>query len=1682
MPMVQGSLKTNKLTLQGHGEIGTDVTMDVNDDQFQMKMGNQVLMTVDTDDSVEIEGNVEDHATSNNSHLTFAKDSKFQGNVEVEGILTANTQEKIPVGLVNTMKKAMMGFGIRNSTEDYAWDAEDDDDNYKGQARGVIFEENDKSYAFYNSHPFVQDRIITQEEYKRENMLILNKKSAGELTDESSYGNTSDNWMFSLTSNKAVEKGFYSFYDIVANWDAEEGYFNDTTRGTGKAGNICDIYNPLTGYKLRFYAVPYKGAPGTSYGEPYDSKKLNPGPDYFMGQPGLIADDVIGVMMYLGFGYFEFCVFLAIIGQGRGFVHFDFTDGVNEDFPSRERFEELKQTRFSRIYENFYADGSGIYNMYLNSSVNGPNQDAYYGLPVFKFSAITWKDEQGNPTWDDASRFRPYDCSNYNRDTDYNPIKEGLAKIYVDGVPTSSVPLYVPGTPVQPHPSLRPYTSNCSAATQASLNSGNKVDGLDNPTVHLPKYSASSYAVQGSFQGHHVLKIDNDYTMTQVGTVDSAQSAWHDVRTYQCQTAMVSGTPESELIPYKLYDIMRLGNKLGTCQFLTLKDSKLRVKSPYKLKKDDVINGLTMSEDSKEVNLLFTTGENKFSGINVTDLSPLRVEGGVIDTVNKVYGDIQPGNVLNSGAKLPVTYTSPYSFANTKDYLDPDTQDFYLTSCHNIYVDELKGLLVGVGSGAQRGLYCTFFDLLHDEGNVEESAVYPKFVGETYDYDAHDWVNMTYTREEALKYLGYELEEGRETLTLGCVSNGYSKIFTIYDMDDMTYNPDNKGLIQFKQLASCTNLPISFYSHQAVFTTDKRYLIGFDEYVAAAPEAPKGGLDNKTYDVVYVMKPYYDASAQKWHLDYVQNLTSGYHTKVHQGFCVNESDGTDSPWEDWIFYAAYAGGLNIKSIKYNENFPVDFVKQLDNEGNVEILPSNTEVNYKASGDKPFMVEHKGFVRAKVNGDISTADWTGSWGCCPYSRELDTKASERYVVFDTINDVIIAKYEEGNTKEKIAKRLEIDVSAGKRLQLLGKRDLQIELVNGLYSTAYVEMDNKLIKFPGDSLAYNVALDMDVRMSFPFVEADNGIKQQLEGRTLATSLPEVNEKVYILQYMNDKPANKQRVLAGTVMNPSESDFRVFSYWDMPQNLPERRKAVEFVRKSEIIVNLPGVEPGMSGSPVFNANGEIIGIIRDKIEGTDNVGITSSVVLRNLLQKTEASLNKYWTQTINTTGFSDVVNTPNVNDQQSHILYADSTNNVMNGFASTGNGGQLFEYIIDPVSKYSYGDGTYEKALKPIDIMGRVGTTGSFDAAVDNTLGTTDRILTSIIYGHDGWLMPYMKYPIDTYTPGVFSLGETLIAQKLDVNGNVEGDVGKFLFCGDSSTDSSIEVNKIKLYPRMFKERPYYEHIDGGVDGDHTIVLTNGTSAVTITNGFVIDPNEYITPFPDWCYVDNDKSKSLDQSKFYLRRSYNRPFDTVLYYVKGNNIEDDPVIRDLSAYNFPVKYFSTKTIDSASGVSSSILKTSDRVVFGLNAFPLTEESAAMYSSRMFPSDSDAYKFGVSISPDSIIIDFEGNRSVIVQEVPLEELEGLAIAVNVDSTIENKHSAENKMQPGDMMLKYKLATDADYKIFNYHTWFLDATKYQEGDVLDVIIARPTGPRSWEKLTIQRTMFETTQSQLHSI
>lgn len=83
MAPVSGSLKTNKLVLQGHP--GENVTLNVQEDEFTMSMGSDILMTVGSDS---LEGGAS--SGTNETNLTIAKNTTFEQNVTVDGTLTVS--------------------------------------------------------------------------------------------------------------------------------------------------------------------------------------------------------------------------------------------------------------------------------------------------------------------------------------------------------------------------------------------------------------------------------------------------------------------------------------------------------------------------------------------------------------------------------------------------------------------------------------------------------------------------------------------------------------------------------------------------------------------------------------------------------------------------------------------------------------------------------------------------------------------------------------------------------------------------------------------------------------------------------------------------------------------------------------------------------------------------------------------------------------------------------------------------------------------------------------------------------------------------------------------------------------------------------------------------------------------------------------------------------------------------------------------------------------------------------------------------------------------------------------------------------------------------------------------------------------------------------------------------------
>ena len=126
--MVSGSLKTNKLLLQGDG-VG-DVTLDVNNNSFRMRMGGEDLMTVEGSMGSVVPG-IDD------TLLTITKDTKFDGNVQIGNI--SNVENKLSQ--------------IERKSDWFFLDNTEDDDETHIQYKAYL----PKDYQFLNNIRFVRE-------------------------------------------------------------------------------------------------------------------------------------------------------------------------------------------------------------------------------------------------------------------------------------------------------------------------------------------------------------------------------------------------------------------------------------------------------------------------------------------------------------------------------------------------------------------------------------------------------------------------------------------------------------------------------------------------------------------------------------------------------------------------------------------------------------------------------------------------------------------------------------------------------------------------------------------------------------------------------------------------------------------------------------------------------------------------------------------------------------------------------------------------------------------------------------------------------------------------------------------------------------------------------------------------------------------------------------------------------------------------------------------------------------------------------------------------------------------------------------------------------------------------------------------------------------------------------------
>jgi len=91
---VCGTLSANKFSIQGHGALGSNLTLFVENDQFKMNLGNQTLLSVTTDDAANM-----NNSTVTDSKITFTKSVEFTNPVTFSSTTAGLT--KSSVGLTN---------------------------------------------------------------------------------------------------------------------------------------------------------------------------------------------------------------------------------------------------------------------------------------------------------------------------------------------------------------------------------------------------------------------------------------------------------------------------------------------------------------------------------------------------------------------------------------------------------------------------------------------------------------------------------------------------------------------------------------------------------------------------------------------------------------------------------------------------------------------------------------------------------------------------------------------------------------------------------------------------------------------------------------------------------------------------------------------------------------------------------------------------------------------------------------------------------------------------------------------------------------------------------------------------------------------------------------------------------------------------------------------------------------------------------------------------------------------------------------------------------------------------------------------------------------------------------------------------------------------------------------------
>ena len=207
--------------------------------------------------------------------------------------------------------------------------------------------------------------------------------------------------------------------------------------GAGRLGDIADIKDPISGYKIRFWGAnpPFTIGLGIPAYNPHD---YNPGPASFGGDPNEVADFVIGIDNFFALTFED-----ALLSWTKGI-------GAQADYAYGLAPSDGQYLVFPEFGDLQALLGAGILYYYTDSNfleMTGEG-DTFFGpakfalkvkdqpdvCPEVTYMGVVWSAYGGNGGFPAGGYHASLKAGTYDKNTDYNPFRTGQATLKPSGI------------------------------------------------------------------------------------------------------------------------------------------------------------------------------------------------------------------------------------------------------------------------------------------------------------------------------------------------------------------------------------------------------------------------------------------------------------------------------------------------------------------------------------------------------------------------------------------------------------------------------------------------------------------------------------------------------------------------------------------------------------------------------------------------------------------------------------------------------------------------------------------------------------------------------------------------------------------------------------------------------------------------------------------------------------------------------------------------------------------------------------------------------------------------------------------------------------------------------------------------------------------------------------------------